>query len=140
MRRYVAHLIHPLWQFDAFFLNIWEKHHWWLIIIASCNKINNKCFCSNFQPENIISAAVLADISLLDTPPSAAMLNPGEIIRTSGKFMKPTKIPGKNYSKDEVIIRNADSGKGNSRTSIGNIIQRVDDSQCEFHTERVVLL
>lgn len=43
-------------------------------------------------------------------PPSA--LNPGEIIRTSGKFGKPTKIPGKNYSKDEVVIRNADSGKG----------------------------
>lgn len=42
----------------------------------------------------------------------AASLGPNEIIRNSGKFSKPTKIPGKNYSKDEIIIRNADSGKG----------------------------
>ena len=63
----------------------------------------------------------MSDISLLSTSPtatalgqsSAPLLAPGEIIRTSGKFPKPTKIPGKNYSKDEVVIRNADSGKGN---------------------------
>lgn len=42
-----------------------------------------------------------------------ALLAPGEVIKPSGKFPKPTKIPGKNYSKDEVVIRNADSGKGN---------------------------
>lgn len=78
------------------------------------------CVCE--QPEqNIVTASpVLQDISMLDTSPSSTMatttppnaLNPGEIIRTSGKFGKPTKIPGKNYSKDEVVIRNADSGKG----------------------------
>lgn len=39
-------------------------------------------------------------------------LQPGEVVKNSGKFSKPTKIPGKNYSKDEIIIRNADSGKG----------------------------
>ncbi|XP_045785733.1 eukaryotic translation initiation factor 4E-binding protein Mextli isoform X6 [Maniola jurtina] len=44
-------------------------------------------------------------------PEPAALLAPGELIKTSGKFPKPTKIPGKNYSKDEVVIRNADSGK-----------------------------
>lgn len=61
----------------------------------------------------------MIDLTLLGTsPPSSAMnqttqiLSPGELIRTSGKFTKPTKIPGKNYSKDEVVIRNADSGKG----------------------------
>lgn len=42
----------------------------------------------------------------------ASILSPGELLRNSGKFTKPTKIPGKNYSKDEVVIRNADSGKG----------------------------
>lgn len=42
----------------------------------------------------------------------APTLLPGEIVKNSGKFTKPTKIPGKNYSKDEIIIRNADSGKG----------------------------
>lgn len=39
-------------------------------------------------------------------------LAPGEIVKNSGKFSKPTKIPGKNYSKDEIVIRNSDSGKG----------------------------
>ena len=71
------------------------------------------------QPDN---ASAMIDLTLLGTsPPSSSstainqsqMLGPGELIRTSGKFTKPTKIPGKNYSKDEVVIRNADSGKGN---------------------------
>ncbi|KAK7078067.1 hypothetical protein SK128_021783 [Halocaridina rubra] len=44
-------------------------------------------------------------------PPTPTLLGPGEIIRCSGKFAKPTRIPGKNYCKDEVVIRNADSGK-----------------------------
>lgn len=44
-------------------------------------------------------------------------LLPGEIVKNSGKFSKSTKIPGKNYSKDEIIIRNADSGKGESYSS-----------------------
>lgn len=59
----------------------------------------------------------MIDLTLLGTsPPSSTqnsqILSPGELIRASGKFNKPTKIPGKNYSKDEVVIRNADSGKG----------------------------
>lgn len=68
------------------------------------------------QPE--IPQAMMIDLTLLGTsPPSSTqnsqMLSPGELIRASGKFNKPTKIPGKNYSKDEVVIRNADSGKVN---------------------------
>ena len=39
------------------------------------------------------------------------MLSPGEVVKTSGKFSKPTRIAGKNYCKDEVVIRNQDSGK-----------------------------
>ncbi|KAK9510016.1 hypothetical protein O3M35_004891 [Rhynocoris fuscipes] len=39
------------------------------------------------------------------------ILAPGEIIKSSGKYSAPTKVPGKNYYKDEVVIRNADSGK-----------------------------
>lgn len=68
-----------------------------------------------FQPD------VIGDPSLLSTsPPGLSLgqqvipsLSPGELIRTSGKFPKPTKIPGKTYCKDEIVIRNADSGKGN---------------------------
>ncbi|BES88518.1 Hypothetical protein domain [Nesidiocoris tenuis] len=39
------------------------------------------------------------------------ILGPGEVIKSSGKFSSPTKMPGKSYCKDEVVIRNADSGK-----------------------------
>lgn len=64
----------------------------------------------------MIASPMMHDTLMLDTSPSSVLppntLNPGEVIRTSGKFGKPTKIPGKNYSKDEVVIRNADSGKG----------------------------
>jgi hypothetical protein len=46
------------------------------------------------------------------TTPQPILLAPGEVLKTSGKFPRPTKIPNKNYCKDEVVIRNADSGKG----------------------------
>lgn len=45
----------------------------------------------------------------LDTP----QLLPGEVVKFSGKYPQLTKIPGKNFFKDEVIIRNSDSGKVN---------------------------
>lgn len=44
--------------------------------------------------------------------PGQQLLEQGEVVRASGKYNKPTKIQGKNYFKDEVVIRNADSGKG----------------------------
>ena len=45
---------------------------------------------------------------------SGISLAPGEFLRSSGKFSKPTKIAGKNYYKDEIVIRNCDSGKVNA--------------------------
>lgn len=51
------------------------------------------------------------DSSVFLSPIAAPLLGPGEIMKCSGKFTKPTRIPGKNYCKDEVVIRNADSGK-----------------------------
>jgi len=47
------------------------------------------------------------------TTPVSQLLGPGELIKSSGKYSSPTKLPGKNYCKDEVVIRNADSGKVN---------------------------
>jgi len=44
-------------------------------------------------------------------PMGMPLLAPGEVVAASGRFPQPTKIPGKNYFKDEVVIRNADSGK-----------------------------
>lgn len=49
----------------------------------------------------------------LTSPQTPPVLGVGEVIKASGKFTKPTRIPGKNYCKDEVVIRNSDSGKGN---------------------------
>lgn len=74
-------------------------------------QIHRSISSNSLQPDH--------DLGMLGTSPSnmgmAAVgqsLAPGEIVKNSGKFAKPTKIPGKNYSKDEIIIRNADSGKG----------------------------
>ncbi|CAN8024608.1 unnamed protein product [Ixodes persulcatus] len=40
-------------------------------------------------------------------------LQPTEVLKSSGKFGKPAKIPGRNFLKDEIVIRNSDSGKVN---------------------------
>ncbi|XP_039312327.1 eukaryotic translation initiation factor 4E-binding protein Mextli isoform X3 [Solenopsis invicta] len=58
-------------------------------------------------PTNSLSSPLLT----MTSPTSAPILGPGEVIKNSGKFAKPTRIPGKNYCKDEVVIRNSDSGK-----------------------------
>lgn len=55
----------------------------------------------------------------------AAPFMPGEVLRSSGKFGKPAKVPGRNFLKDEVIIRNADSGKGELVTNL-NVSQDID--------------
>ncbi|XP_044013334.1 eukaryotic translation initiation factor 4E-binding protein Mextli isoform X11 [Aphidius gifuensis] len=47
----------------------------------------------------------------LPSPQTAPVLGVGDVMKNSGKFTKPTRIPGKNYCKDEVVIRNSDSGK-----------------------------
>ncbi|CAD7080085.1 unnamed protein product [Hermetia illucens] len=81
---------------------------------------------NNVEPDNgsNVTAGLIDQSTLISTSPTSMaglsmgqaslttqILGPGEVIRASGKFSKPTKIPGKNYSKDEVVIRNADSGK-----------------------------
>ncbi|XP_017858150.1 PREDICTED: eukaryotic translation initiation factor 4E-binding protein Mextli isoform X1 [Drosophila arizonae] len=59
-----------------------------------------------------LAAAQAAAIAAVGSPNQQhLLLPPGAVIRNSGKFPKPTKIPGKTYCKDEVVIRNADSGK-----------------------------
>ncbi|XP_017154550.1 eukaryotic translation initiation factor 4E-binding protein Mextli isoform X2 [Drosophila miranda] len=65
-----------------------------------------------FNAASAAAAAQAAAIAAVGSPNQQHMLlHPGEVIRNSGKFLKPTKIPGKTYCKDEVVIRNADSGK-----------------------------
>ncbi|XP_017855265.2 eukaryotic translation initiation factor 4E-binding protein Mextli isoform X1 [Drosophila busckii] len=65
-----------------------------------------------FNAASAVAAAQAAAIAAVGSPNQQhLLLPPGEVIRNSGKFPKPTKIPGKTYCKDEVVIRNADSGK-----------------------------
>ncbi|XP_066594525.1 eukaryotic translation initiation factor 4E-binding protein Mextli isoform X2 [Prorops nasuta] len=58
-----------------------------------------------------LSGGMLTSPLLSTSPTTTPILSPGEVIKNSGKFAKPTRIPGKNYCKDEVVIRNSDSGK-----------------------------
>lgn len=57
------------------------------------------------------SAPFIASPVGTTSPPAVPLLAPGEVIKPSGKYALPTKVPGKSYLKDEVVIRNADSGK-----------------------------
>ncbi|XP_033232215.1 eukaryotic translation initiation factor 4E-binding protein Mextli isoform X2 [Belonocnema kinseyi] len=64
--------------------------------------------------------------------PTHPVLNPGEVIKNSGKFTKPTRIPGKNYCKDEVVIRNSDSGKVNPGAK-ERLVQITGTSEDKIH-------
>lgn len=80
--------------------------------MSSINDIGTLLGTSPPSSSTSSSSAALLMGQLTSNVNGPIILQPGEVIRTSGKFPKPTKIPGKNYSKDEVVIRNADSGKG----------------------------
>lgn len=102
---------------SIFTTGVHDRTHLFTIFLEQYTlKSNNHIKRPNLPPKQPDIGAMI-DLTLLGTsPPGGAaavpMLNPGELLRNSGKFTKPTKIPGKNYSKDEVVIRNADSGKG----------------------------
>nr|XP_018895654.1 PREDICTED: mucin-19-like isoform X2 [Bemisia tabaci] len=100
-------------------------------------------YTASFSPgslENAVNELTLNSKSV-PYPPLSPVLSPGEMIKASGKFPKPTKLPGKNYCKDEVVIRNADSGKvpsgakerlvqitGPSEDNISHAIHLMDDT------------
>ncbi|XP_034937319.1 eukaryotic translation initiation factor 4E-binding protein Mextli isoform X2 [Chelonus insularis] len=65
------------------------------------------------MPIETMTNAVAASMTGLTSPQTPPVLGIGEVLKNSGKFSKPTRIPGKNYCKDEVVIRNSDSGKVN---------------------------
>lgn len=66
-----------------------------------------------FQQEDIFSPETPSIVS--NSSASPPLLGPSDVCKSSGKFTKPTRIPGKNYCKDEVVIRNSDSGKGENK-------------------------
>ncbi|XP_030749641.1 eukaryotic translation initiation factor 4E-binding protein Mextli isoform X2 [Sitophilus oryzae] len=67
--------------------------------------------CSQVDLSDSVTSIADSMSSVLTLNSSQPLLGPGEVIKPSGKFAKPTRIPGKKYCKDEVVIRNADSGK-----------------------------
>ncbi|XP_029668850.1 eukaryotic translation initiation factor 4E-binding protein Mextli isoform X6 [Formica exsecta] len=79
-------------------------------------------------PTNSLSSPLLA----MTSPTSTPILGPGEVIKNSGKFTKPTRIPGKNYCKDEVVIRNSDSGKVNPGAK-ERLVQITGTSEDKIH-------
>ncbi|CAL1678326.1 unnamed protein product [Lasius platythorax] len=79
-------------------------------------------------PTNSLSSPLLA----MTSPTLAPILGPGEVIKNSGKFTKPTRIPGKNYCKDEVVIRNSDSGKVNPGAK-ERLVQITGTSEDKIH-------
>ncbi|XP_076291862.1 eukaryotic translation initiation factor mextil isoform X3 [Lasioglossum baleicum] len=78
-------------------------------------------------PTNVLSSPLA-----MSSPTAAPILGPGEVIKNSGKFVKPTRIPGKNYCKDEVVIRNSDSGKVNPGAK-ERLVQITGTSEDKIH-------
>ncbi|XP_033348677.1 eukaryotic translation initiation factor 4E-binding protein Mextli isoform X3 [Bombus vosnesenskii] len=79
-------------------------------------------------PTNVLSSPM----ATMTSPTAAPILGPGEVIKNSGKFVKPTRIPGKNYCKDEVVIRNSDSGKVNPGAK-ERLVQITGTSEDKIH-------
>ncbi|XP_017761916.1 PREDICTED: eukaryotic translation initiation factor 4E-binding protein Mextli isoform X2 [Eufriesea mexicana] len=79
-------------------------------------------------PTNTLSSPM----ATMSSPTVAPILGPGEVIKNSGKFVKPTRIPGKNYCKDEVVIRNSDSGKVNPGAK-ERLVQITGTSEDKIH-------
>ncbi|XP_076168737.1 eukaryotic translation initiation factor mextil isoform X3 [Ptiloglossa arizonensis] len=76
--------------------------------------------------------ALSSPLATMTSPTVAPILGPGEVIKNSGKFVKPTRIPGKNYCKDEVVIRNSDSGKVNPGAK-ERLVQITGTSEDKIH-------
>ncbi|XP_076670853.1 eukaryotic translation initiation factor mextil isoform X3 [Andrena cerasifolii] len=78
------------------------------------------------------TSALSSPLATLTSPTAAPILGPGEVLKNSGKFVKPTRIPGKNYCKDEVVIRNSDSGKVNPGAK-ERLVQITGTSEDKIH-------
>ncbi|XP_063993021.1 eukaryotic translation initiation factor 4E-binding protein Mextli isoform X3 [Diachasmimorpha longicaudata] len=74
-------------------------------------------------------ASNIVGVSSSQTP---TVLSISDVIKNSGKFTKPTRIPGKNYCKDEVVIRNSDSGKVNPGAK-ERLVQITGTSEDKIH-------
>ncbi|XP_064467209.1 uncharacterized protein LOC135378196 isoform X2 [Ornithodoros turicata] len=67
----------------------------------------------NYEYNPLCNSSSVHQMPVVPSASPPLSLQPTEVIKSSGKFGKPAKIPGRNFLKDEVVIRNADSGKVN---------------------------
>ncbi|XP_077502799.1 uncharacterized protein LOC144113544 isoform X3 [Amblyomma americanum] len=72
---------------------------------------NQMAFLPQLQVQPQQQQHTMTPIAPATSPPLS--LQPTEVLKSSGKFGKPAKIPGRNFLKDEIVIRNSDSGKVN---------------------------
>lgn len=78
------------------------------------NLIELESVASSFNLNSTLSQLDLNAVSFRsDSPTSLPALSATDFIRPSGKYNKPSKVAGKSFVKDEFVIRNCDSGKGN---------------------------
>ncbi|KAK8769500.1 hypothetical protein V5799_014034 [Amblyomma americanum] len=70
---------------------------------------NQMAFLPQLQVQPQQQQHTMTPIAPATSPPLS--LQPTEVLKSSGKFGKPAKIPGRNFLKDEIVIRNSDSGK-----------------------------
>jgi KH domain len=62
-------------------------------------------------PLSDILAPPVTSHLLSPTQPPSTSFEAAELVKNSGKYAGATKVTGKNFLKDEVVIRNSDSGK-----------------------------
>jgi hypothetical protein len=68
--------------------------------------------CLEYLGYYITLIIISIQFQLLPHQNVSSLIPSGEIMMSSGKYSGPTQPHGKSYFKDEVYIRNADSGKG----------------------------
>ncbi|RWS11625.1 uncharacterized protein B4U79_01639 [Dinothrombium tinctorium] len=90
------------WTATEEITNFYQKRYFEL-------ETNSNLIQSNNQSTVNLDSNVASTFSANNAPVNS--LAPSEVIKPSGKFSKPAKVPGKNFVKDEFVIRNSDSGK-----------------------------
>ena len=77
------------------------------------SKLQLNANAPTFQPSSNIPSSNGGNIlNQLLPHQNASVVPSGEVMVGSGKYSGPTQPHGKSYYKDEIFIRNADSGKG----------------------------
>jgi len=72
---------------------------------------NNNSSPNNANFSNAFNSPLATGMTTASSVQAHSLLSPNEAIKPSGKYPGPIRISGKSTFKDEIIIRNSDSGK-----------------------------